>query len=130
MMTMRTILAAALGATLSAVPAAPVFAQAGGSALIIYGNDPCPAGTVCVRAPESERFRIPKTLRSGTLAPQDQPWSARAKSVANTGAATGTGSCTAVGGGGFTGCWKQQMQAARAENAQNAAAAAESPEPR
>jgi hypothetical protein len=127
----RMMLVAAVGAVLSAVPAAaPVFAQAGGSSLIIYGNDRCPAGTVCVRAPESERFRIPRTLRSGTLAPQDQPWASRAKSVANTGAASGTGSCTAVGGGGFTGCWKQQMQAARAENSQAKAAAAESPEPR
>jgi hypothetical protein len=127
---MRTMLAAAALAVLSAGSAAPVHAQAGGSSLIIYGNDPCPPGTVCVRAPESERFRIPRTLRSGTLAPKDQPWSARAKSVANAGAATGTGSCSNVGGGGFTGCWKQDMQAARAERSQNAAAAADSPEPR
>jgi hypothetical protein len=126
----RVILAAAVGAVLSLGHAAPVQAQAGGSALIIYGSDPCPAGTVCVRAPESERYRIPKTLRSEPLAPKDQPWSQRAKSVANTGAATGTGSCSKVGGGGFTGCWKQEMQAARAENAQNADTAAQSPEPR
>ncbi len=120
--------AAALGLTLGV--AAPAFAQAGGSALIIYGNDKCPSNTVCIRALESERFRIPRTLRSAPLAPKDQPWSARAKSVANAGAATGTGSCSNVGGGGFTGCWKRDMQQARQENDQSAAAAADSPEPR
>jgi hypothetical protein len=109
--------------------AVPAFAQQNDKALIVYGNDPCPDGTVCVRAPESERYRIPQSLRSGPLAPQDQPWSQRAESVANVGAA-GTGSCTSTGAGGWTGCWKQQMQAARAEKKQDAAAEAESPLPK
>jgi hypothetical protein len=122
------ILAFALG--LSLTGGTPALSQAGGSALIIYGNDRCPPNTVCVRAPESERFRIPQSLRTGPVSPQDQPWSARAKSVANAGAATGTGSCTATGAGGFTGCWRQQMEAGRAENNQAGDVRAQSPEPR
>jgi hypothetical protein len=129
-MTMRILQLPALALGLSFAAPLPVHAQAGGSALIIYGRDACPPNTVCVRAPESERYRIPRTLRTAPLAPQDQPWSARAKSVANAGAATGTGSCSSVGAGGFTGCWRQQMEAARAENTQDAAVQAESPEPR
>jgi len=116
-------------AILAGLVAAPAFAQQNDKALIIYGSDPCPDGTVCIRAPESERFRIPQSLRSGPLAPQDQPWSQRAESINNVGA-SGTGSCTNTGGGGWTGCWKQQMQAARAEKKQNAAAEAESPVPK
>lgn len=126
----RAVMAMATGAALYLGYAPPALAQAGGGALIIYGNDRCPSNTVCVRAPETERYRIPRTLRSAPLAPKDQPWSARAKSVANTGAAAGTGSCSNVGGGGFTGCFRQDMQAARAEKTQDAAAVAESPLPR
>jgi hypothetical protein len=126
----RFLLSLTFALGLSFASTAPAGAQAGGGALIIYGRDACPPNTVCVRAPEADRYRIPKSLRSAPLAPQDQPWSARAKSVANAGAATGTGSCTAVGGGGNTGCWKRDMEAARAEKAQNAAIEAESPEPR
>jgi hypothetical protein len=63
------------------------------------------------------------------LAPKDQPWSQRAASVSNVGAA-GTGSCTNTGAGGWTGCWGQQMRAARAEKKQDAAAIAESPLPK
>jgi hypothetical protein len=116
-------------AILASLAAAPAFAQQNDRALVIYGSDPCPEGTICVRAPESERYRIPQSLRSGPLAPQDQPWSQRAASVANVGAA-GTGSCTATGPGGAGGCWSQQMRAARAERKQDAAAIAESPLPR
>jgi hypothetical protein len=126
----RFLLSLAFALGLSLAVATPASAQAGGSALIIYGNDRCPPNTVCVRAPESERFRIPQSLRTAPLAPQDQPWAARAKSVANAGAATGTGSCTATGAGGFTGCWRQQMEAGRAEKGQTSDARAQSPEPR
>jgi len=109
--------------------AAPAFAQQNDKALIVYGNDKCPEGTVCIRAPESERYRIPQSLRSGPLAPQDQPWAQRAASIATVGNG-GTGSCTNVGAGGWTGCWNQQMKAARAEKKQDAQAEAESPLPK
>ena len=109
--------------------AAPAFAQQNDKALVIYGNDKCPEGTICIRAPEGDRYRIPQSLRSGPLAPQDQPWAQRAASIATVGNG-GTGSCTNVGGGGWTGCWNQQMKAARAEKKQNAQAEAESPLPK
>ena len=109
--------------------AVPALAQQNDRALVIYGNDKCPQGTICIRAKESDRYRIPQSLRSGPLAPQDQPWAERAASIANVGA-SGTGSCSNSGAGGWTGCWKQQMKAARAEKKQQAQAEAESPLPK
>jgi hypothetical protein len=110
--------------------AAPAMAQQNDRALIVYGNDKCPEGMVCVRAPESERYRIPKSLRSGPLAPQDEPWARRAESVSGAGAATGTGSCSNVGGGGWTGCLQKQMRNYRADRKQQAATEGESPLPK
>jgi hypothetical protein len=86
--------------------------------LTIFGKDKCPANTICVTAPESERYRIPKQFRnSGVIAPQNQAWGARAEATLSAGAKTGIGSCSATGSGGWTGCWAQQMRAARAEAA-------------
>lgn len=119
---------AALGA---AAAAGPAPAQQNDRQLIIYGNDRCPAGTICVRAPESERYRIPQTMRQEEpLAPADQPWAARASSVSRAGAASGTGSCSNSGAGGFTGCWNQMMKEARDERRGRNAAAADSAVPR
>ena len=123
----HTMLAAA--ALLASAVAAPALAQQNDRALVVYGNDKCPEGTVCIRAPESDRYRIPQSLRSGPLAPKDQPWSQRAASIANVGN-SGTGSCTNSGAGGWTGCWQKQMKAARAEKKQQAAVEAESPLPK
>lgn len=119
----------AAAALLASAVAAPASAQQNDRALVVYGNDKCPEGTVCVRAPESERYRIPQSLRSGPLAPKDQPWSQRAASMADVGA-SGAGSCSNSGAGGWTGCWQKQMKAARAEKKQQAAAEAESPLPK
>lgn len=101
---------------------APAFAQiANERILTIFGEDKCPADTICVRAPENERYRIPKQFRNdGVIAPQNQAWAARAEATLSAGARTGTGSCSASGPGGWTGCWQQQMRAARAEAAANA----------
>src|ERR1700712_5023497 len=88
-------------AILVGLAAAPASAQQNDKALVVYGSDPCPEGTICVRAPESERYRIPQSLRSGPLAPQDQPWSQRAASM-NDVSQSGTGSCTNTGAGGWT----------------------------
>ncbi len=111
MMRLFPALLLALGAGL-AVPAA---AQQNDKELIIYGNDRCPTGTVCVRAPESDRYRIPQTLRSSVADQGDQPGNARAVSVSRADAASGTGSCSAAGPGGTTGCWAQGMKAWRDE---------------
>ena len=84
--------------------------------LTIFGSDKCPADTICVRAPENERYRIPKQFRSdGIIKPENQAWGARAEATLSAGAKTGIGSCSANGPGGWTGCWAQQMRAARAE---------------
>jgi hypothetical protein len=86
--------------------------------LTIFGNDKCPANTICVVAKESERYRIPKQFRnSGPIKPENQAWGARAEATLSAGARTGIGSCSATGSGGWTGCWAQQMRAARAEAA-------------
>lgn len=95
----------------------PALAQANDRVLTIFGDDKCPADTICVRAPESERYRIPKNLREApSIAPENQSWAQRAQGVTGVGQ-TGTGSCSATGAGGWTGCWQQQMRAARAERA-------------
>ena len=124
----KHLMLAAAGLLLTGV-AAPALAQQNDRALVIYGNDKCPEGTVCVRAPESERYRIPQSLRSGPLAPADQPWAQKAESLRGVGA-SGAGSCSAGGAGGWTGCWLRDMRAARAEKKQQAAAEAESPLPK
>lgn len=134
---MRNTLAAAMLAlaTLTAPVAAP--AQQTDRVLTIYGDDKCPTNSqgeeivVCYRRPEVERFRIPKEFRQSPLiAPENQSWASRAQGVLDAGAHTGTGSCTASGPGGWTGCWQQQMRAMRAERAQAAAADKGVPAPR
>lgn len=82
--------------------------------LIVYGNDACPAGTICVRKGESERFRIPKELRQTAPSAHNERWADRARSFQDVGA-SGTGSCTSTGQGGWTGCWAKQMRDAKAE---------------
>lgn len=86
-----------------------------GGVLTVYGNDPCPADTICVRAAENERYRIPKTLRDETGSPQQtESWAVRAEGVQQVGN-FGTGSCSTVGAGGSTGCFVKQATAAKAE---------------
>lgn len=105
---------------------APAEAQRAERVLVIFGNDTCPTNAsgdeiiVCARRPESERYRIPKDVRPRSQAPQNQSWAVRSQSAMSTGR-TGTDSCSAVGGGGWTGCWAEQMRAAKAEAKQKAA---------
>lgn len=113
-------------ATLSAagMMAAPALAQdqAGDrvNQLVVYGDDPCPQSSaeeivVCARKDEGERYRIPETLRSGSLGDaKNQAWSERVKSYEYVGAA-GTNSCSPTGPGGFTGCTQQLLRQAYAE---------------
>lgn len=115
----------ALGLCAALLPA-PASAQANDKILMIFGNDKCPAGTTCVRAPEGERFRIPKDLRQSTEAPQNQ-WATRAKTLDTAGAA-GTGSCSSTGAGGWTGCFGQQMRTYKQDRAADAKAASNQPQ--
>ncbi len=125
---MRVLPLFAAIATLTPIAAlpTPAAAQRAERVLVIFGNDPCPTNAsgdeiiVCARRPETERYRIPKEVRPRSQAPQNQSWAARSQSAMSVGR-TGTDSCSAVGGGGWTGCWAEQMRAAKAEAKQKAA---------
>lgn len=88
--------------------------------LVIYGEDVCPQSTegeivVCARKDESERYRIPETLRSGGLGEaKNQAWSQRVKSYEYVGK-SGAQTCSASGAFGFTGCTQRLLQQAYAE---------------
>ena len=97
--------------------AAPAAAQDGSyrtRTVLVFGDDPCPTASnpdeiiVCARRPEEERYRIPKALRdedrAESIARQDDVSANRAALVSDRPSATGTGSCSTVGGGGITGC--------------------------
>jgi hypothetical protein len=118
----------ALAATLAATGGAPALAQQTDRVLVLYGNDKCPTNAngeqivVCTRRPEGERYRIPKELRSPIIiTPENQSWATKANDTLNAGAAIGTGSCSAVGAGGWTGCWAQQMRDAKRQRQAQAA---------
>ena len=112
---------------LAASPALAQDASAQGAAepkvnqLIVYGNDKCPESTgdeitVCARLDESERYRIPPSLRQ-IEGPQNQAWANKVKTFE---AVTNFGplSCSPVGAGGELGCTAKMIEAAYAEKAQ------------
>jgi hypothetical protein len=123
----RSLIFAAVAAF--ALPIAmPASAQQTDRVLIIYGNDKCPTNAsgeeivVCARRPEGERFRIPKELRTPIIVtPENASWATKANDAMNAGSASGIGSCSAAGGGGWTGCWAEQMRAAKRQRQLDAA---------
>lgn len=130
---MKKLLSLALGAAFAAAPmlGAPALAQQTDRVLVLYGNDKCPTNAsgqeivVCSRRPEGERFRIPKELRSPiVITPENQSWAAKANDTLNAGGASGAGSCSAVGPGGWTGCWAQQMRDAKRQRQADSAESA------
>ncbi len=111
---MRLILAFAF----SLVPlAASAPAAAQQRSLTIFGDDKCPSDTICVVAPESERFRIPKAFRDALRkeAPDRVSWAIRSQATLSEGK-SGADSCSAAGAGGWTGCFMKQMKEAYAED--------------
>jgi hypothetical protein len=119
------LLAAAAGTLLAAAPvaaqgaAAPPAAEPKVSAMIVYGDDPCPPSTddtivVCARKPEGERYRIPEVLRGDPNDPKNQAWAERATALEYAGR-SGIGSCSTVGPGGASGCFNQIVREARAD---------------
>jgi hypothetical protein len=116
-MPMKTSLAlgAALFAAMLALPAASASAQRGDRLITVFGNDPCPRDEICVRAPENERYRIPKELRGESGEAAAARWGERAKSLEYAGA-SGTQSCTPVGPGGASGCFRELARKAREED--------------
>lgn len=118
---MKRLLILALVAAPMAFPLAPAAAQRSERLLTIFGEDKCPEDTICVCAPERDRYRIPKHLRGPSLSPENQSWAARSQSTLDTGK-SGINSCSSSGPQGWTGCWLQQMKQAREEARQGAAA--------
>jgi hypothetical protein len=111
----KLLIAATLLAPL-ALPSAPAVAQRNSNeqVLIVFGEEPCPRDTICVRRKESERYRIPQELRRIEPSAQSNSWAARARSMEYVGA-SGTNSCTPSGAGGWTGCYAQMLRQAREE---------------
>lgn len=105
------LLAAIAGMT---IPSTPATAQANDRFVVVYGSDPCPRDTICVRAPENERYRIPEQLRGQQGEAAAARWGDRAKSLEYVGS-SGTMSCSPVGAGGATGCFRELSRKAREE---------------
>jgi hypothetical protein len=116
-MTGRLKIALGLALTLPGlVPFGPAGAQRNSNeaVLVVFGNDPCPRDTICVRKPESEKYRIPEELRRIEPSAQSRSWAERARALEYAGDA-GVSSCTPVGAGGWTGCYQKMLQQARDE---------------
>jgi hypothetical protein len=103
--------AAGLAAGFGSLPA-PALAQTAEGKLVIYGNDPCPRGSICVRAPEKDRYRLPKNQQLQGTRQQRQSWANKSKELMTAGN-TGTGQCSPVGPGGHTGCLVKEINAAK-----------------
>ena len=116
--------AAALAAAPLLMPLPALAQNAGqGGVLVIFGDDKCPTNSdgeeivVCQRLDESERFRIPQSLREQPGRPQaSESWAVRSQDALDTGRTGGVGSCSTVGPGGSTGCFVRQATRARAES--------------
>lgn len=111
--------AAALLGGLAVLPTAPALAQRSERVLTIFGTDPCPTSNgeeivVCRRLDENERYRIPKDLRDPEN-PANLTWGDKSKSLEYVGAG-GVQSCSPVGAGGASGCFKQLVRQARQES--------------
>ena len=104
---------AALAGGFVALPA-PAAAQAGQTTIVIFGNDPCPREYICIRKGESERYRLPKEQQLQGTRQQRQSWANKAQDLMTVGN-TGTGSCSAVGPGGHTGCLIKEINQAKQE---------------
>ena len=96
---------------IAAVPTA-ALAQAGQTTVTIYGNDPCPRENICIRAPESQRYRLPQSQNPQGTRQQRQSWAQKSKQIMTVGN-TGAGTCSPVGPGGYTGCMVQEINQAR-----------------
>ena len=126
---MKSLLAA-FALSGAALLASPLAAQATAEEVpddvrmsVVYGDDaapPCPEGEICVvaRLPESERFRIPETLRYSDD-PANTAWTQRVESLEMIGD-FGTLSCSTAGAGGFTGCTQDLIRRAYGEQSTSA----------
>jgi hypothetical protein len=113
-------LAALAAAAFVALMPMPAAAQVQDRIVTIYGNDKCPASNgqeivVCKRAPETERYRIPKDLRESEILPSSLGGQTVA-AVNTTGqTAVQINSCSATGAGVAVGCLKKEADAWKAD---------------
>jgi hypothetical protein len=123
----KLILGAGIAGVLVSMAALPTPAAAQNQTLgeiIVYGTDPCPRAAddaimICKRLPESMRYRIPDQLRTSGTPQERTSWSQKSKVLTTVGD-TGTGSCSAVGPGGHTGCLIQSIKQAKTQTRQQA----------
>jgi hypothetical protein len=120
---MRVLTIAALFLAPFAMAATPAHAQE--RVLQIFGKDKCPANTICVTAPEGDRYRIPKDLRAPSNAPDAKSWAVRSQSTISTGS-TAPSACQSASNS-WTGCFNQEMRRAREEAKAKKEAAADVP---
>jgi hypothetical protein len=91
------------------------------SFLVTFGADKCPDAVgdeivVCATQPESERYRVPESLRKTEGAPvRGGRWTAAVESLDGYARAVLPNSCSVNGSNGFTGCTQQALQAWFAE---------------
>ncbi|WP_426167941.1 hypothetical protein [Sandarakinorhabdus sp. DWP1-3-1] len=85
----------------------------------VFGTEECPKPTsadeivVCARLPDSEIYRIPKQLRAANNA-RVSPFQANRNLLlgdSSGGAGGAIGSCSVIGGSGFVGCTKNDVDA-------------------
>ena len=86
------------------------------SFLVTFGEDKCPEAVgneivVCAAQPESERYRVPKSLRETEDAPvRGGSWTSAVESLDGYARAVLPNSCSVNGSNGFTGCAQQALQ--------------------
>jgi hypothetical protein len=91
--------------------------------LEVYGEAPCPRTpevsdsviVVCGRQPEPERYRIPPRLRRGQVVPMEEAWGSRVQGLDAASRNGRPDSCSPVGSGGQTGCYRRSWDQWRAE---------------
>jgi hypothetical protein len=86
------------------------------SFLVTFGDEKCPDAArdeivVCAKAPESERYRIPKELRGGDeKVPSSMSWAAASQVLDEYSRAGRINSCSVNGSAGFTGCTQAMLR--------------------
>lgn len=123
-----------------ALPYDEKAAMAGGPpekviSLVVYGADNCPKGegdeiVVCARRPEGERYRVPPRLRKKKeMLASEGSWSNSVQQLEWVSRTAGglPNTCSPIGSGGATGCYRQFIQRARAERDYDRAQAGQTP---
>ena len=82
---MKKLMLSAAGAAsvlvgMAAFPTAAI-AQAGNRSITIYGNDPCPRDAICIRAPESQRYRIPDSQNPQGTPQERNSWANKSEAA-------------------------------------------------